>query len=141
MQPVPARHPRFAPGLVAAVAAGGAAGTVLRAAIERALPPGASGFPWATLLVNIAGSSVIGLVIVVALERAGPSRYLRPLVGTGFCGGLTTFSTFAVETDRLIRAGRVGVAFVYVGASLAAGLVAVTAAAGVARSVLNRGEL
>lgn len=141
MQPVPARHHRFGPGLLAAVAAGGAAGTVLRAAIENALPPGGSGFPWATLLVNVAGSSVIGLVVVVALERARPSRYFRPLVGTGFCGGLTTFSTFAVETDRLIRAGRVGLAFVYVGVSLAAGLLAVAASAGVARSVLNRGEL
>lgn len=141
MRPSTAGHHRFDPGLVGAVSAGGAAGTVLRAAIERALPPGGSGFPWATLLVNIAGSSVIGLVMVVALERAGPSRYFRPLVGTGFCGGLTTFSTFAVETDRLIRAGRVGLAIVYVGVSLAAGLLAVIAAAGMARSVLDRGEL
>lgn len=140
MQARPARHHRFAPGLLGSVAAGGAAGTVLRAAIGRALPPGASGFPWATLLVNVVGSSVIGLVVVVALERAGPSRYFRPLVATGFCGGLTTFSTFAVETDRLLRAGRVGLAFVYVGVSLAAGLLAVTASAGMTRSILNRGE-
>lgn len=141
MARVPARRHRFGPGLLGAVAVGGAAGTVLRTAVERAVPTAASGFPWATLLVNVAGSALIGLVVVAALERAAPSRYLRPLIGTGFCGGLTTFSTFSIETDRLIRAGRVGLAFLYVGFSLAAGLLAVTIGARAARMILSRGEL
>lgn len=136
-----ARVQRFEPGLLLTIALGGAAGTVARAAIDRALPAGGSGFPWATWTVNVAGSLVIGLVVVAALERAAPGRYLRPLLGTGFCGGLTTFSTFAVETDRLLRAGDAGTAIAYVAASLVAGLLAVTAGAAIARAVVNRGEI
>lgn len=136
-----ARVQRFDPGLLLTIALGGAAGTVARAAIDRALPAGGSGFPWATWTVNVVGSLVIGLVVVAALERAAPGRYLRPLVGTGFCGGLTTFSTFAVETDRLLRAGNAGTATWYVAASLAAGLLAVAAGAGIARAVINREEI
>ena len=137
----PARAPRFPAGLLATIAVGGAAGTVPRAAIDRALPFNGSEFPWATLVVNTAGSLIIGLVVVAALERAAPTRYLRPLLATGFCGGLTTFSTFAVETDRLVKAGRAGIAVAYAISSVAAGLVAVAAGAGLARSVINREEL
>lgn len=132
---------RFGPGLLATVALGGAAGTVLREAIDRAVPATASGFPWATLAVNVGGSLIIGVVVVAALERAAPSRFMRPLLGTGFCGGLTTFSTFAVETDRLLRAGSVGIAFAYVAASLVGGFAAVAAGAGTARAFMNREEL
>lgn len=116
-----------------AIGLGGAAGTLIRAAIAQALPSRSASFPWATLIVNVSGSVVLGFVIVVALERAAPSRYLRPLLGTGFCGGLTTFSTFAVETDSLVRAGRAGVAVVYVLASTAAGLLGVWGGARLAR--------
>ena len=132
---------RLEPGLLLTIALGGAVGTVARAAIDRALPAGGSGFPWATWTVNVAGSLVIGLVVVAALERAAPGRYLLPLVGTGFCGGLTTFSTFAVETDRLVRAGHAGTALAYVAASLAGGLLAAAAGAAIARAVINREEI
>lgn len=137
----PERGHWFAPGLLAAVAVGGSAGTLVRAAIDRALPPGASGFPWATWIVNVAGSLIIGLVVVAALERAAPGRYLRPLLATGFCGGLTTFSTFAVETDRLVRAGSEGIAAVYVISSLLVGMLAVAAGAGAARAMIRRRAL
>jgi CrcB protein len=136
----PRRAPRFAPGLFLTVALGGAAGTVLREAVARAIPAAGSSFPWATLAVNTAGALIIGLVVVSTLERAAPTRYVRPLVGTGFCGGLTTFSTFAVETDRLVRSGSPGIAAIYVVTSVAAGLVAVTAGAGLARAVIKREE-
>ena len=119
---------RFPPGVLVAIAVGGAAGSLLRAAVSQWLPTPAHGFPSATLLVNVAGCAVIGFVIVAALERSAPSRYFRPLIGTGFCGGLTTFSTFVVETDLLIRAGRLAVAAAYVLASLLAGLGAARAA-------------
>jgi CrcB protein len=132
---------RFSLGVMASIAVGGAAGTLLREAIDRALPETPSGFPWATLAVNVSGSLIIGIVVVAALERAAPSRYVRPLLGTGFCGGLTTFSTFAVEADRLIRGGNVGLAIAYVVVSLVAGLLAVTAGAGLTRSLINREEL
>lgn len=121
-----------------AIALGGAAGTALRAGIAQVLPTRIGAFPWATLTVNVSGSLILGLVIALAVERAAPQRYLRPLVGTGFCGGLTTFSTFAVETDSLVRAGRLGVAVGYALVSVAAGLVAVWAGARVARLTAGR---
>lgn len=115
------RH-RFSPGLLAVVAVGGAAGTLLRLAVARALPSGNAAFPWDTLLVNLFGSLLIGFIVVTAVERLAPSRYFRPLIGTGFCGGLTTFSTFAVEIILLIRAGRIGMAALYALVSLVAGI-------------------
>jgi CrcB protein len=108
--------------VLAVVAVGGAAGTLLRLAVARALPSGPSAFPWNTLLVNLVGSLILGFIVVTAFERAAPTRYFRPLIGTGFCGGLTTFSTFAVEMVLLIRAGRVGVAALYGAVSLIVGI-------------------
>ncbi len=93
----------------------------MRAAVSRALPSGAAAFPWDTLIVNLFGSLLLGFIVVAAFERLAPSRYFRPLIGTGFCGGLTTFSTFAVEIVLLIRADRVGVAVLYAAVSLVAG--------------------
>ena len=115
-------HRRLSPGLLVVIALGGAAGTLLRLVVARALPSGVDGFPWDTLLVNLTGSLILGFIVVTALERLGPTRYFRPLIGTGFCGGFTTFSTFAVEVVLLVRAGRLGVAALYVLVSLVAGL-------------------
>jgi len=115
-------RPRFSPGLLAAVAVGGAAGTLLRVLVGRALPPTSNGFPGDTLIVNLAGSFVLGFVVVVAFERGAPTRYFRALIGTGFCGGLTTFSTFVVEIDLLVRAGHAGTAALYLVVSVATGL-------------------
>lgn len=117
--------PRFPAGVLAAVAIGGVAGTLLRVWVARVLPPGATGFPWDTLIVNLGGSFLLGFIVVTLVERAAPSRYLRPLLGTGFCGGLTTFSTFVVQIDLLVRAGHAGTAFAYLAVSMVAGLAVV----------------
>jgi CrcB protein len=77
-----------------------------------------SAFPWGTWTVNIAGSFVLGLV------AAGASTWVTTLVGTGFCGALTTFSTFGYETVRLAEEGEPTTAATYVAGSLAVGLVA-----------------
>jgi CrcB protein len=107
--------------LLAAVAAGGAAGTLLRAALERTWPAGTGEWPWATFGANLAGAFVLGLVVAAlpAWRRA------RPLLGTGFCGALTTFSAFQVELIRLARAHETLTAVGYGAASVGLGLVAV----------------
>jgi fluoride exporter len=129
---------RLHPGVLAVIALGGAAGTLGRAAVAYALPASDSAFPWATLIVNLIGSLAVGLVVVAALERVAPSRYFRPLLATGFCGGLTTFSTFVVEADLLIKNGRAGTAVLYVALSLIGGLVAVRIGMLLARSAWTR---
>lgn len=60
-------------------------------------------FPWGTLLVNVLGSFIIGAVMVLSLDRGVVSPEVRVLLTTGFCGGLTTFSTFSYETLALMR--------------------------------------
>jgi CrcB protein len=87
---------------------GGAAGTYARYALGRwvAGQPWAEGFPYGTLIINVSGSFILGFASVVILERLRPEyQPLYLLVGTGFCGGFTTFSTFELETLKLVRDG------------------------------------
>jgi CrcB protein len=107
---------------MAAIAGGGALGTLARYVIERAVVVSPTGLPWATLSVNVLGSFLLGVVVTLVVERWPTDRYLRPLVAVGFCGGFTTFSTLAVEIDRRIQHGHIGVAAAYLGLSLVAGL-------------------
>jgi CrcB protein len=71
-------------------------------------------------------------------ERLPPSTYRRPLLGTGFCGALTTFSTFQIELITLARHGHAGLAVGYLAGSLAAGLVALYTATALTRRVRIR---
>jgi CrcB protein len=93
--------------------------------VQQARFPG-SVFPWGTLLINVSGSVILGLVAAAYLGHADPVRrnwYL--LLGTGFCGGFTTFSTFSLETLELLRDGRPATAAAYVFGSVLAGLLGV----------------
>ena len=105
--------------LLLVVALGGALGSLARYGIAVALPHGRSELPVATLLVNVAGCLLLG-VLVAGWPHA---RWLRPFAGTGVLGGFTTFSAFALETDRLLDRAPI-VAIVYVGLSLLLGLLA-----------------
>jgi CrcB protein len=116
---------RRALGLQAAIAVGGACGALARVALDRRLPASADGLPWATLAVNLAGAFLLGYVSTRLLERLPPSTFRRPLLGTGFCGALTTFSTLQLQALRLARGGHAVTAAGYVAASLAGGLAAV----------------
>ena len=107
-----------------AVLAGGALGALARAGVEEALPARPGGWPWATFMVNIVGALLLGWVTTRLTEMAAPARYVRFLVGTGFCGALTTFSTFGYETIRLSQEGEAAAAVVNVAGSVAAGLTA-----------------
>lgn len=85
---------------------GGAIGAPTRYLVDRYVTPGLGRdrFPLGTLVVNVVGCFILGLV-VAGVARSGWSSDTKALVGTGFCGGLTTFSTFSVETVELL-AGR-----------------------------------
>ncbi len=106
-------------------ALGGALGTWLRWAATLVLPMQAlpeHPWPWNTLAVNLLGSLLIGLVL-----EAGEKlhAHIRAFHAVGFCGGLTTFSAFAVETARLLQAGRLGLAAAYVVVSVVGCVLAV----------------
>ena len=112
-----------------AIFLGGALGTLLRAGMLEVVGEGAPGWPWATFVVNVVGALVLGY-LVTALP---PVTRHRPLWTTGFCGGLTTFSTLQVELVRMLEAGHVGIALGYAGASVVAGLIGVQAGVALAR--------
>jgi CrcB protein len=105
-----------------AVMVGGAAGAVARWAVELAVPS-VGGFPLATFLINVTGAFGLGLLGVLLLERLLPTRYLRPLLGIGFFGAYTTFSTMAME-GVLLDDGRAGLAVGYWVATLLVGQMA-----------------
>jgi fluoride exporter len=117
----------------AAIMLGGAVGALARAGMAEALPHGAGEWPWATFLVNLAGTIVLAWMATRLTEMVAPTRFWRFLLGTGFCGALTTFSTFQVETIRLARDSGAALAGSYALASLAAGMVLAAAATVVAR--------
>lgn len=98
--------------VLAVVFVGGCLGGVARYAVTRIWPTATGRFPWPTLVVNVVGAFVLVTVIVIAVELTA-SRYLRPLVGTGFCGGLTTFSSVVVGTDQLLAHHHTGTALAY----------------------------
>lgn len=110
---------------LAAVFAGGALGTLARAGFEALAAPDPGHWPWPTFVVNIAGAFLLGVFVTRLLERLPLSSYRRPFLGTGMCGGLTTFSTMQVETLKIVEHGHYGLAAGYVTTSVAAGLVAV----------------
>lgn len=122
-----------------AVGTGGALGTVTRYEIVRHAGR-TGGFPWAVLGANAAGALLLGVVATLVLERWPPTRYVRPLVGIGFCGGLTTFSAWMVDTAVLFKDGDGGTAALYVVVSLVVGLVVMYAGVVAARATGPRGH-
>lgn len=97
-----------------AVFAGGAAVAVSRWGVGLALAPDApAAFPLATFVVNVSGAFGLSFVAILLIERLPPTRYLRSLIGIGFFGAYTTFSTMAMEGVRLIDSGHVETALIY----------------------------
>jgi CrcB protein len=116
-----------------AVFAGGAIGAAARAETVHALPTTPGGWPWATFAVNCIGALMLGYFVTRLTERLPPSAYRRPFLGTGFCGGLTTFSTMQVELLQMLDRGRLGLALAYAAASIAAGAAGVQLASNLVR--------
>ncbi len=115
------------------IALGGAAGALLRAGLGEHFGGGAPSWPWVTFAVNVAGAFALGYFVTRLQERLPLSTYRRPLLGTGFCGGLTTFSTMQVELLKMIDAHSYGLAGGYFLASVGAGFAAVYLATGMVR--------
>lgn len=129
------RHPLH-PRVLGVIALGGFAGGLARYGLGLAFPAAHGDFPAATFGINVSGSFILALLIVFVLEVWPPTTYIRPLIGTGFCGAYTTFSTFAVGVDQLLSAGRTGVAAAYLFGSLAAGLAATSLGLTTGRAVV-----
>ena len=113
--------------LIAAVFAGGALGTLLRAALATWFPHEIGSWPVATLVVNLIGAFAIGVISVWLPRSTDLDPRLHPFLATGICGGLTTFATLQVELVLLVDDGFWGVALGYVVVSLVGGVLAVLA--------------
>lgn len=118
------------------VAAGGTIGTLIRAALEGAFPAAPGAVPWTTLVINVTGAFVLGLLLESLALRgpdAGRRRDLRFFLGTGLLGGYTTYSTFAVETLQRFDPASLVVGLGYAVTSVGLGLLAVAGGFGLAR--------
>jgi CrcB protein len=118
---------------IVAILAGGAVGTLARAGVAEWSPHRAGHWPWPTFGVNLVGAFILGWLLTRLAERTAPSRYWRFFLGTGFCGALTTFSTFEIETFAFVRRGDLTLAVAYPLVSMAAGLALAIAGAMLAR--------
>ncbi|WAU81535.1 fluoride efflux transporter CrcB [Streptomyces sp. Qhu-G9] len=139
----PARRPSVWRGqgpAVAVVAAGGAIGASARYGASLLWPWRTDGFPWTTLWVNVVGCFVIGVFMVVVTEVWAAHPLVRPFFGTGVLGGFTTFSTYAVDIQKLVGAGHPRTALAYLAGTLLAALAAVWLAVFSTRRALVRGR-
>lgn len=118
-----------------AIFAGGSLGALARVLLVELLPQSGSEWPWATFWANVGGTFLLGYFATRLQERLPVSAYRRPLLGTGFCGALTTFSAVQIELLGMLDAGRTGLAAAYIAASVVAGLGAARIATGMVRRV------
>ncbi|MBA2738100.1 MAG: fluoride efflux transporter CrcB [Nocardioidaceae bacterium] len=124
--------------VLAAIAFGGAVGAAARYGASVLLPPAPLGWPWATVLVNLSGCALVGVLMVLVAERQDVHPLLRPFLGVGVLGGYTTFSTYAVDAVVLADAGRLALALGYLVVTATGAVLAVALAAGAARAGATR---
>jgi CrcB protein len=122
--------------ILAVISAGGALGSLARWGLTVAWPVRQGGFAWATLLANVSGALLLGVLMVFVLEVWPPSRYARPFFGVGVLGGYTTFSTAMLDTRALLVAGYRAQAVGYLFGGLLAGLLAVWLGMAAARALV-----
>ncbi|MFN8334005.1 MAG: fluoride efflux transporter CrcB [Cyclobacteriaceae bacterium] len=107
------------------VGLGGAAGSMLRYLTNViTLRYYSANFPLATFIVNVAGCFLAGLIFGSITQETAEAQNLKVLLITGFCGGFTTFSAFALENVRLMNSGNFSTAVLYTGLSIVTGLLA-----------------
>jgi CrcB protein len=118
---------------VAAIFAGGAVGTLARVELGDFLEHDPGQWPWSTLIVNVVAALLLGYFTTRLQERLPLSAYRRPLLGTGLCGGLSTFSTMQLELLQMLDRARYELAAAYALVSIAAGFLAVALATNLVR--------
>jgi len=122
--------------LILAVAIGGAAGSVARLLVGFGSTKMLGlAFPWGTLIVNIAGSFLIGILVEAFALRWNLSQAWQAFLTIGFCGGFTTFSTFSLDSYALLQRGEIGLAAVYTIASVLLSIGALIAGLHLARAL------
>lgn len=129
---------RVRPATLAAVSAGGVIGGLARYGLGLAFPARPGGFPATTFAINVSGSFLLALLLVLVLEVWPPRRYLRPFAAVGMIGTYTTFSTWMVDTDRLLAAGHYIAAAANLIGSLLGGVAAVGLGLACGRAVVAR---
>jgi CrcB protein len=118
---------------LAAIFAGGALGGSLRTGLDELSPTHPGNWPWTTFAVNAVGCLLLGYLVTRLQERLPITAYRRPLLGTGLCGGLTTFSTFQLELLRMLDHGQIPLALAYGAGSLGAGFLGVALGTAIVR--------
>ncbi|TLQ47929.1 CrcB family protein [Streptomyces marianii] len=124
-------------GVLAVIALGGLLGGTARYALGLAFPTSAGTFPLTTFVVNVTGAFLLALLLVYVMESLPRSWYVRPFAAVGFLGSYTTFSTWMVDTDRLLCDGHYTLAALNVLGSLLAGLAATVLGLAVGRKAMT----
>jgi CrcB protein len=124
--------------VLAVIAAGGAIGASARYLTGLAWPTPSGSLPWATVVINVTGCALIGVLMVLVSEVWPAHRLVRPFVGTGILGGFTTFSTYAVDIQQLIADGRPLTALSYLLLTIVGAIAAVLAGTRATRALVRR---
>ena len=124
--------------VIAAIAAGGAIGTSARYLIGSAWPTPSGSLPWATLMINVVGCALIGVLMVLVSDVWTRHRLIRPLVATGILGGFTTFSAYSVDIQGLLDDGRPITALLYLAITVSGALAAVWTTTKTTRVLVQR---
>jgi CrcB protein len=123
--------------LLTVVAVGGAIGATARYLVGLAWPTAPGGFPLGTLLINVVGCGLIGILMVLVTDVLTQQRLLRPFLGTGVLGGFTTFSTYALDIQQLIAGRHAGAALLYLVTTIAGALLSVRATVTATRALIT----
>ena len=123
--------------VLAAIAAGGAIGAAARYLVGQQWPTPRGFFPASTLAVNVLGCALIGVLMVLITEVWSSQRLLRPFLGVGVLGGFTTFSTYAVDTQRLLAGAHAATALLYLAVTPIGTLLAVWVTSTATRRLVN----